>query len=301
MTLEQRLLQLAFAGVTNGAIYALLGLGLVLVFSTTRVINVAIGEFATFGALLTVSLRGAGLPLAAAVAGAVAATALLAAGVYRLALQPARRRGAEPLTLLIITIALHLALKGVALILWGTQPYTLPAFTPGPPLRVLGAVVARQSLWVLGAAAAVLAGLWWSFTRTVPGRALRACAVNPVGARLCGIPVPRLGLAAFSLSAALAALSGILITPVTLATYDMGFMLGLKGFVGAVIGGLASYPVTVAGCLLLALLEALAAGTVFPSGYRDAIAFAALIVVLLARALPALRLGVLASEEAARE
>lgn len=302
MSLEQRVLQLLVTGVTTGAVYALMGLGLVAVYSTTRVVNVAIGEFATFGALLTVSLLGVGLPLPAAIFVAVIAVTALGAAMYRVAIQPARTRGADVLTLLIITIAIHLALKGVALILWGTHPYTLPSFTPGT-VRLGLAVVRWQSLWVLAVSGLILLGLWAFFTRTVLGKALRASAVNPVGARLMGIPVFAMGTLAFALSAALAAASGVLITPLTLATYDMGLMLGLKGFVGAVMGGLANYPATVVGCLFLGVLEALAAGLILqlPSGYRDAVAFVVLIAVLLWQARPALRHGVLASEEAARE
>lgn len=300
MTLEQRILQLIATGVTTGSIYALLGLGLVVVYSTTRVVNVAIGEFAMIGALVAATLVGTSLPLALALPLAVATGTLAGLLMYRVAIRPAQARGADVLTLLIITIALHLALKGAGLILWGTDPYSLPAFTPGPPVRLLSASVTRQSLWVAGVTAAILAGLWAFFTHTVRGKALRACAVNPVGARLMGIPVEGMGMLAFSLSAALAAAGGVLITPITMATYDMGLILGLKGFVGAVIGRLADYPLTVAGCLLLGLLESLAAG-LLPSGYRDAVAFSLLIMVLVWRALPLLRHGVLVTEEAARE
>ncbi|MFO7245579.1 MAG: branched-chain amino acid ABC transporter permease [Thermaerobacter sp.] len=299
MSLEQRLIQLLATGISNGAIYALLGLGLVVVYSTTRIVNVAIGEFATFGALITVSLLAAGVPFPVAIPAALAAVMVLAAGVYRVALQPARQKSAGGLTLLIISIALHLALKGVALILWGTRSYTLPAFTPGT-VRISLAVLQKQHLWILGLAALVMLALWLGFNYTVRGRALRASAVNPVGARLMGIPVMAMGGAAFALSAGLAALSGVMITPLSLATYDMGFMLGLKGFVGAVLAGLHNYPVTVLGCLFLGVVEAMAAG-LLPSGYRDAVAFIMLIAVLLWRALPALRHGVLYSEEAVRE
>ncbi|HEX6989355.1 MAG TPA: branched-chain amino acid ABC transporter permease [Bacillota bacterium] len=299
MSLEQRLLQLIATGISNGSIYALLGLGLVVVYSTTRIVNVAIGEFATFGALITVSLLAAGVPFPAAVVAAVAGVTLLSLGVHRVALQPARERGASGLTMLIITIALHLALKGVALILWGTRSYTVPPFTEGT-VRISLAILQKQHLWILGLTALVMLALWLGFTRTVRGRALRAAAVNPMGARLMGIPVMAVGAAAFALSGGLAALSGVMITPLSLATYDMGFVLGLKGFVGAIMGGLVNYPLTVVGCLFLGVAEALAAG-LLPSGYRDAVAFVLLIAVLIWRALPALRHGVLFSEEAVRE
>lgn len=295
-----QLVQLLATGLTTGAIYALLGLGLTLTYSTTKVVNVAIGEFAMVGALLTVTLVGLGWPLPAAALAAMAVSTAVASGVYLAAIKPSQIRGASPLILLIITIAMHLALKGVGLILWGTRSYTLPAFWQGPPVQVLTAVVTRQSLFVLVATALVMAGTYLFFSRTLLGKALRASAVNPLGTRLMGIPIYRMGLLASAASGALSGAAGVLITPDTLATYDMGLMLGLKGFVGAVIGGLYSYPVTVGGCILLGLLESLAAG-LLPSGYRDAVSFLVLIVILLARAVAVMRHGILVAEEAMQE
>ncbi|MFO7274032.1 MAG: branched-chain amino acid ABC transporter permease [Bacillota bacterium] len=298
--LVTRLPQLMATGIMLGAIYSLLGLGLVVAYSTTRVVNVAIGEFAMFAALTASSLAGAGLPLPLALLAGFAAGTLVGWGVYEAAIRPAQARQAGVLALLIISIAMHLALKGIGLVIWGTQAYELPPWTAGPPVPVLGAMVTRQGLWIMGVTAVIMTGLWVFFTRTLRGRALVASAVNPVGARLMGIPVPAMGRLAFGLSAALAAMGGMLITPQTLADYDMGLMLGLKGFVGAVVGRLTDYPRTVAGCLLLGVLESVAAGFL-PSGYRDAVAFLLLILVLVWRALPVLRHGVLAVEEAAQE
>ena len=293
----QQLSQLIATGITTGAVYALLGLGLTLTYSTTRVVNVAIGEFATIGALSAVSMHRAGLPLIIALGGAVVLGAAIAGVMYLLTIRPGQRKGAGLLSLLIMTIAIHLVLKGVALIVWGTRSYSLPSFTQGEPLHVFNAVITRQSLWIVGVTLVIVISLYYFFSRTLLGKALRASAVNVIGSRLMGIPVYRMGLLAFALSGALAAAGGVLITPDTLATYDMGLLLGLKGFVGAVIGRLSSYPVTVAGCLLLGLLESLSAG-LLPSGYRDAVAFGVLVAILIYRALPALRHGVLAAEEA---
>lgn len=298
MTPAQQLAQFVASGIVNGTIYALLGLGLVVIHSVTRVVNVAQGEFAAFGALLAATLLGAGLPVAAALLGAVAAAGLLGAAVHRAAIRPAR--GASALALLIITIAVHLALKGALLLLWGTHPYTLPPFSAGPPVRVAGAVVTRQSLWVLAITAAVLGALFLFFARTIRGKSLRACAVNATAARLMGIRVEAMGTLAWGLAGVLGGLAGVLITPLTLATYDMGLILGLKGFVGAVVVGMASYPGTVAACIAFGVVEALGAGMI-SSGYRDAIAFTILIAVLLWRALGTLRIGLITSEEAAQE
>lgn len=293
------ILQLVLSGFTTGAIYALVGLGLTLVYTTTRVINVAIGDFAAIGALLAASLVSSGLGLALAMPIAIATGGLVGAAMYWLVIRPAQRRGGSVLTLLIVTIAIHLVLVGCAAVIWGTSSYRLAALSSGPPVDLPSAVVTRQSLWIVAATAVIFTGLWAFFSKSRFGKALVACAVNPLGARLSGIPVVGMGFVAFTLSALLAAAAGVLVAPQTLATYDMGLALSLAGFVGAALGNLSSYWVTVVGCLLLGLLEALAAG-LLPSGYRDAVAFILLIAILVWRATLTVKQGVLAVEEGGR-
>jgi branched-chain amino acid transport system permease protein len=261
-------------------VYALIGLGFVIVYGVTRVVNFAQGEFVMLGALLAVSARGAGLPLPAAVAVAVVAVAAIGALLDRAAIHPIR--SAPPLGILIVTIGAAIAIRGTALVAWGTDPLALPAFSAGPPLKLLGAVVVRQGLWVLAVAGTAFALLWLFFNRTYLGTAVRACAVNPRGARLMGIPVARVSTLAFALSGALGAVAGAVVAPITFATYDMGLMLGLKGFVAAVVGGLVNPAAAIGGGLLLGLVESFAAGLV-SSAYKDAVAFVALIALLLAQ------------------
>ncbi len=298
MTLSQQIAQFIASGVVSGTIYALLALGLVVLYSVTRVVNVAQGEFAAFGALLAAVLVLRGVPLWGAVLVAVAAAAALGGGIHWVAIRPAR--GASTLVLLIITIALHLALKGILLLLWGTNPYSLPAFSSGPPVHIFSAVVNRQGLWVLGMTALTLGVLYLFFARTIRGKSLRACAVNVTAARLVGIRVENMGTLAWIIAGALGGLAGVLITPLSLATYDMGLILGLKGFVGAVVAGMVSYPWTVTACIAFGVVESLGAGLI-SSNYRDAIAFSVLIAILLWRALRTLRIGLLSSEEALQE
>jgi branched-chain amino acid transport system permease protein len=278
MTAWEQLAQYTASGLVVGGVYALIALGFVIVYGVTRIINFAQGEFVMLGAFLMVTLEGAGLAVAPALGLAVVGVALLGAVLERVAIHPVRR--APALVVLIVTIGASIALRGAALIVWGTDPAALPAFTPGPPLSLLGATVVRQGLWVLGVAALVFALLWGFFTRTYAGSAVRACAVNPRGARLMGIRVDRVFLLAFALSGALGAVAGAVIAPITYATYDMGLMLGLKGFVAATLGGLVSAPGAIAGGFLLGLLESYAAG-LLSSGYKDAVAFIVLIAVLL--------------------
>jgi branched-chain amino acid transport system permease protein len=278
MTFTDQLAQYLASGLVVGGVYALIGLGFVIVYSVTRIINFAQGEFVMLGALLMITLEARGLPAAAAFLCTVAAVAALGALLERAAIHPLR--GAPPLAALIVTIGASIALRGGALIVWGTDPVALPSFSPGPPLHVLGATVVRQALWVLAVAAVVFAALWFFFTRTYPGTAVRACAVNARAARLMGIRVDGMFMLAFALSGALGAAAGAVIAPITYATYDMGLMLGLKGFVAAVLGGLVSPPGAIVGGFLLGLLESFSAGLI-SSAYKDAVAFVVLIVLLL--------------------
>ena len=281
----EQLAQYLASGLVVGGIYALIGLGFVIVFGVTRIVNFAQGEFVTLGALVMATLTGRGMVVPAAFLVSVLGVAALGALLYRLAIYPLR--GAAPLAVLILTIGASIALRGGALIVWGTDPLAVAAFSPGPPIAVAGAVVVRQALWVLAVAGAVFVALWWFFTRTYAGAAVQACAVNPRAARLMGIRVERMALLAWALAAGLGAAAGAVIAPITYATYDMGLMLGLKGFVAAVLGGLASPPAAIAGGFLLGVVESLAAGLV-SSAYKDAVAFVVLIVVCLAQVLGAL-------------
>lgn len=292
MELSQ-LLQYLFSGLTLGSIYALIALTLVTTFNISGILNIAQGEYLTLGALLAVSLTTAGIPLVLAFVLSVAVVALLSGALERLALHPARH--ASPLSLLIITIGLSIVLRGGALLIWGTDPYGLPAFSGNRSFSVGGAIITSQSLWIMGVAAATLALLFVFFEITYTGKAVRACMINRTAARLVGIDPGLMSCLAFVASGALGALAGIVITPITLATYDMGFMLGLKGFVAAILGGLTSTTGAVLGGLLLGLLEAYGTGLV-SSGLKDAVAIVVLLLVLLVR--PQGLLGAITEREA---
>jgi branched-chain amino acid transport system permease protein len=275
-----QLVQLLLVGLTQGAIYALIALGFVTVYKVTGIINFAQGEFAMLGAMVTASLGAGGLPVPMAAAAGVAVAVAAGGGIERLAVQPARR--APVLALIIITIGADITLRGIALLAWGTDPLPLSAFSPGPPLAVAGAVITRQALWILGATAAALGALYAFFEGSYLGLRLRACAVNRTSARLSGISPERMSLVAFGLAGGLGGLAGIVMAPVTLASYDMGLYLGLKGFVAATMGGLTSAPGAVVGAVLLGVLEAVVAGT-WRAAYKEAAAFLALFLVLLLR------------------
>lgn len=274
-------LQFLVSGASTGCIYVLIALGLITVYSVTGVINLAQGEFVMLGAMLAVTLSDKlGLPFLLAFFGAVLVVMLLGALVQRATIHPARR--APEVSVIIITIGTAIALRGIALILWGTTPYALPAFSTGGPLKMWGAVLSRQRLWIMGTAALVLVLLYAFFEFTLLGKAVRACAINRQAAEIAGVDVQAMAMLSYALSAGLGAVAGIVIAPLTLVSYDMGLALGLKGFVVAIMGGMVSAPAAVIGGLLLGILESFASGTI-SSGFKDALAFLVLFAVLLAR------------------
>lgn len=293
MTIQDQLIQYFVSGITIGSIYALIALGFVTVYNVTGIINFAQGEFAVYGALVAVTLFqpkirllsgsavleiGWSLPLAAFIG--VLAGSLLGLMLYRFGIQPARK--ASALHMIIITIGAAFVFRGISLLVWGTDPYRLPPFSAGAPFKVLGAILTRQSGWVMAVTAGLLVVLYLFFNYTIIGKALRACAINSKAAQLMGINTRRMALLAFSLSAGITAIAGIVITPATFMTYDRGLILSLKGFVAAIIGGLSSPLGAVLGGLLLGILESFGAG-LLSSGYKDAVAFLVLFIVLAVR------------------
>ncbi|MCL6558148.1 MAG: branched-chain amino acid ABC transporter permease [Firmicutes bacterium] len=280
MSTPEQLLQLLVSGLTIGSIYSLIALALVMTFNVTGILNLAIGEFVTIGALLAAGFYQGGLPIPVAFPLAVVIVAFLGGLTERAVIHPVR--GASGLSLIIITLGLSIALRGLALLIWGTEPVSLPAFSGGGPILLGGAAINPQSIWIMGLVAITLAGLYFFFESTYTGKAVKACVINRTGARLVGINPGTMSLYAFTAGGALGAAAGIFITPVTLATYDMGFMLGVKGFVAAVIGGMHSVGGAVLGGLLLGILECYGAGLV-SSGLKDATAIVVLLLVLLAR------------------
>lgn len=270
-------LQYLFSGLTTGATYALVGLGFAIIYNASHVINFAQGEFVMIGGMGTVMMMAAGVPMPLAVLGAVALAVIAGVALDKLAIE--RARDADIVPLIIITIGASLFLRGLAQYFWGKSYHSLPAFTGDEPLRVLGATLLPQSLWVLGVAAVLLVALAFFFNRTLKGKAMLAVSHNKDASRMVGINPRFILMLAFALSAALGAVAGIVSAPITLTSYDVGIMLGLKGFVAAVLGGLGSAVGAVIGGLLLGIMEAMAAGYI-SSDYKDAVPFVIILLVL---------------------
>ena len=276
----QSLTQFLLAGLTSGAIYALVGLGFSIIYNASPVINFAQGEFMVIGGMSAVAFLALGVPLPLAIALATLATMAVGVALARFAIQPARN--ADVVTLIIITIGASVFLRGVVQLVFDKDIHALPAFSGETPLNLAGATLMPQSVWVMGVSAALIVAMAWFFNATLAGKAMLATACNGLAARLMGVDTRRVVLSAFGLSALLGAVGGIVVTPITFVSYDSGVMLGLKGFSAAVLGGLGNGAGAVAGGLILGLVEALSAGYL-SSAYKDAIAFIIILVVLVAR------------------
>jgi branched-chain amino acid transport system permease protein len=326
-------------GITNGAIYALLGLALVLVFAVTRVILIPQGEFVTYGALtyatlsagqvpgtarlalamgfvafcldifgarkslnlrrmlralgvnillplavlaLTTWLASRQTPIAVNIALSLVIVAAIGLFLYRIAFQPIAHTSV--LVLLIASVGCHLALQGMGLVFFGAEGQRGPTisnmvFTVGQ-LRFTG-----QNIAVYAITITFIVGLWLFFGYTLYGKALRATAVNRLGARLVGIRTSLSGQLAFLLASVIGAISGILIVPITTLYYDTGFLIGLKGFIAAIIGGLVSYPLTAVAALVVGTVEAFS--SFYASNYKEVIVFTLILPVLVLRSLAA--------------
>jgi branched-chain amino acid transport system permease protein len=270
-------LQFLFSGITVGATYALAALGFTLIYNASNVINFAQGEFIMLGGMLVFFFMQCGLAMPLAILLAIMIPAVVGVLLEKLAIEPAR--DADVVTLIIITIGASLVIRGLIQIWLGKGAHTYPAFSGSEPIQIGGATLLPQSLWVLGITALVVVALWYFFSRTLAGKAILATSCNPLAAQLVGINTQWVLLVSFALSAALGAIGGVLLTPITLTSYDVGIMLGLKGFVAVVVGGLGSGLGAVVGGLLVGIIEAMAAGYI-SSAYKDAIPFILILFIL---------------------
>jgi branched-chain amino acid transport system permease protein len=272
-------LQFLFSGLTVGAIYALVALGFTLIYNASDVINFAQGEFVMLGGMVTVFAVAAGVPLPLAALLAVVVAVAVGLALYWLAIAPAR--GASAVSLIIITIGASILLRGIASIAFDKNFHSLQPFAGNAPWIVGGAALLPQSVVVLIGTGLIVLALWVFVTMTLTGKAILATAANRLAARLVGINTGAVVALSFAVSAAVGAVGGILVTPITLTSYDAGTLLALKGFAAAMLGGMGNPLGAVIGGLVVGLLEAFGAGYI-SSDYKDAIAFVVILLVLFA-------------------
>ncbi len=281
MSVEDRLAQFIVSGLTTGSIYALIALGFCIIHNAIGIVNFTQVDFVSLGGLMMYTLLlGAGLPMPLAFLGSVLAVTCVGALVERLAIRPAKSRAV--IVLIFITIGVSILMRGVFKIAWGTNQMAVPAFSGDTPFIILGAAVLPQSLWIFLITVAVVILLHFFFNKTLVGKAMRATSFNPRAAALMGVNVNSMVLFSFALSGALGAVAGIIIVPITTLSYDIGVILGLKGFAAAVLGGYGNSVGAIVGGLLLGVLESLGAGMI-SSTYKDVIAFAILLLVLFVK------------------
>ena len=281
ITLASQILQYTITGITIGSIYAMVAIGFNTIYNVTEAINFAQGEFVMLGGLVMVFSRVTlNIPVVLSLPLTILAVTMVGILLDRLAIRPIRKPSV--LAMIIATIGASFFIRGAAMFIWGKNPFDLPPFSGRNPITFWGAVIQPQSLWVVGFLVAVVIVLTLFFDRTILGKALRACAVNPNASSLVGMNVKHMVLLSFALSAAIGALGGIVITPISLMEYDRGAMLAVKGFAACVLGGMGSFFGAVTGGLIIGLIESLGAGLI-SSGYKDVFALLVLLFVLFVK------------------
>lgn len=272
--------QFTLTGLTIGSIYAIVGLGFVTIYSVTKVINLAQGEFVMLGGLTMYSLSTSGVPYWLAFFITIGIVMVIGWLMEWVLIRKAK--GASPISLIILTIGAAIFIRGIASMIWGKDQVRVAPFTENNPITIAGATTTPQGIWVVAIMLLIVLCLYLLIDRTLIGKAFQACSVNPLAARLMGISPNRMSSLSFTLSAALGALAGLAIAPILFPSYDMGAMLGIKGFSAAILGGLGSAPGAVLGGMLIGLFEAFGAGYI-SSGMKDAIAFSIILLLLLVR------------------
>lgn len=274
-------LQALASGVTNGFVYALIGMGLAVVFKGARIINVTQGDFAVVGALVAVLfLQQLQWPYWAAIVMGIVAGAFTGWLLDALFVQPMMRRGAGEESFLLLTIGLAFTLSAAALYFGGRSSHLLPGFGGEEMIELGSAIVRVHALWLVGVASVVVMALRYFYRHTLLGLSVTAASCDPAGAATVGVDVAACRRLTFLLGGALGAIAGILVTPLTAMNYHMGITLTLKGFAAAILGGLVNPFGAIVGGLALGLAESLAL-VLFPSGYQEAVSMALLILIML--------------------
>lgn len=273
--------QFVFSGLTSGAIYSLIALGFGVVHNTMGIVNFTQVDFVSLGGMMLFSaLFSAGLSMPLSLVAAILGVTLIALLVEFIGLRPSRSQ--SHLVLIFLTIGLSIILRGSMKLIWGKNRMAVPPLSGEDPIKLFGATLLPQALWILILTSLAIVVLVLFFRKTPMGLAMRGVAANPTAAAVVGLRIGRVKAMSFALAGALGGLAGVLITPITTLSYDVGVLLGLKGFAAAILGGFGSFPGAILGGLLLGLLESLGAGYV-SSAYKDVIAFVILLMVLFIR------------------
>jgi len=277
-----QLAQILVGGVLQGSVFAIVALGITLVYRVTGIINLVQGGFCIIGALAFYSFENDfGWPLPVALLAAIAATTALGLVLGAATFVPALSV-LPTSSMLMLTAGLLTFINGLALVVWGSQPYAVNAFSGEEPIDFFGILVPSQGLWIAAFALVIIVGIWSLMTHTVLGKALIACAENPLAARFMGIDVASLTLFSFGLAALIGAIGGAVVAPIMSLQFDAGNFFTNAGFIAVALGGMSSLPGAVAGGLFLGVAEQLAAGYI-SSLFANGLALALLLATLVFR------------------
>jgi branched-chain amino acid transport system permease protein len=274
------LLQFLIAGLKNGSIYALVALGFTIVFAATGAINFAQGEFFMLGGMLGAYFARLGLPLPIAAVASIAVTAAIGAVFELLAVRPIT--DGDPLRIIMVTIGGAVILRQLTLHIFGPDERALAPFTQGDSIKIFGAAIERQTFWIWALTAVAMVALALLYRKTMFGRAMRATSLRRDAARLVGVNTGAMVTWSFALAAALGAVGGLVVAPLTQTSFHVGAGMGVKGFAAAILGGLGNPVAAIGGGIILGLLESLTAGYIDPT-YKDGVALVVLLLVLFVR------------------
>ena len=275
-------IQSLLAGVTNGFVYALVGLGISVIYRGTRVVNAMQGDFSLVAGIVAyLSLERLGLPILAAFAAGILAGAAIGWAVEILFVRPTKKRGGNEDSFLLVTLGGAFAASAAALLFFGRDSHSVRGLGGNNLLDVYDAAIRVHAVWLIVLSIAVLIALRVFYTRTMIGKSVMAASIDPDGAATIGINVPLMRTVTFCLGGAVGGVAGVLVSPLITIHYEMGLLLTLKGFTAAIIGTLGNPFGSVAGGLMLGLVEALAIVFV-SSGYKDVIAMTFLILIMIA-------------------
>lgn len=279
--MDALIVQALLSGVTSGFVYALIGIGLAIIFKGARIVNVMQGEFSVIGAMITVFLmQHLAAPYIVSIAAGIVVGMILGIGIDIVLVRPMIKRNAPEDSYLLLTIGLAIALSASVLYLGGRNSMLLPSFGQDRVFEIYGATIREHALWLIVVSLLAVGALMWMYKKTILGLSMIAASTDPEGAASTGINVGLMRTLTFALGGGFGALAGILVTPLTSVNYHMGLAFTLKGFAAAILGGLANPLGAVVGGVTMGLLESLSI-IYFPSGYKDVIAMTVLIAIMI--------------------
>jgi len=273
-------LQYIIAGITIGAVYTLIAIGFNIIYSTTRIVNFAQGEFFMLGGMIEFFLLQASIPLSLSLIITCFSVSIIASFVYKIFI--ANAKNSSDLSLIIMTVGIAMILRGITGVLTDKNAHPVKDFLPFSSVSMFGVSFASQYIIVIAAAIILIIVLYFYFSKTFSGKIMQAVAANPLAATLFGTDTQKVKLFSFAISGFVGAMAGAIIAPISFAQYDSGLMFGLKGFAASVVGGFGNNTGALIGGLCIGIVESLSAGYV-SSAYKDAAAFVIMIIILFIR------------------